>query len=81
MNIWDVIFSIIGGVVKQAEKQQKELQRYEDRQQKDIQRYEDKYRNLNHDELVNKYNNSSGNSRAAAYKLLVDEKKRKANNK
>ena len=64
MNLWDVIFSVVGGLIKQVNKRQEA-----------IDKYVDKYSDLDHNELVRKYRNSTGDAKLAAGILL---KKRNA---
>lgn len=65
MSFWDVLKAFGGALLKQVEKRGA-----------NIQRYEDKYRNLDHDELVDKYRSSSGDAKLAAGKLLKEQSKK-----
>lgn len=62
MNLWDVIIAIGSGLLKQA-----------DKQQKNIQKYEEKYKDLDHNELVRKYRGSTGDAKLATGLLLKKE--------
>ena len=74
MNIWDVVFAIVGGLAKQAVKTQDDFQ-------KRIGRYEEKYKDLDHEELVKKYRESTGDARLAAGVLLKKEMQKKQDKK
>lgn len=62
MSFWDVLIAIGSGLLKQVEKKEAS-----------IQRYEDKFRDLDREALIKKYKNSSGDAKLAAGILLKEK--------
>lgn len=66
MSFWDVLIAIGSGLLKQVEKKEAS-----------IQRYEDKFRDLDREALIKKYKNSSGDAKLAAGILLKEQSNQK----
>ena len=70
MNLWDLIFSIIGAAAKQTQKIEADLVQEREKREKNIQRYEQRYKDLDRNDLIRRYQNSTGDSKIAAGRLL-----------
>ena len=66
MSFWDVLIAIGSGLLKQVEKKEAS-----------IQRYEDKFRDLDREALIKKYKNSSGDAKLAAGIRLKEQSNQK----
>lgn len=57
-------------LVKQVQKTEAEYLKKLEKRENNIQRYEDRYANLDRDDLIRRYQNTTGDSKIAAGRLL-----------
>ena len=70
MSFWDVLVSVLGAFAKQAQKAEAEYEKKLEKREAHIQRFEDRYENLDREELVRRYQNTTGDSKIAAGRVL-----------
>lgn len=73
MSFWDVVISICAGLVNQTQKAEAEYTKKIEKREANIQRYEDRYADLDREELIRRYQNTTGDSKIAASRLLKNQ--------
>lgn len=70
MSFKSVLKSSGAALAKQAQKVEANYVRELERRENHIQRFEDRYANLDRDDLIRRYQNTTGDSKIAAGRLL-----------
>lgn len=70
MSFKSILKSSGAALIQQAQKVEAEYEKKLERRERQIQRYEDRYANLDRDDLIRRYQNTTGESKIAAGRLL-----------
>ena len=70
MSFKSVLKSSSTALAKQVQKREADIVRELERRENHIQWYEDRYANLDRDDLIRRYQNTTGDSKIAAGRLL-----------
>lgn len=70
MSFWDVLVSILGAVADKSQKVEAEYAKKLEKRETNIKRYENRYADLDREELIRRYQNTTGDSKIAAGRVL-----------